>query len=360
MPGVHVVRPLDMAAIEAVGFDLDHTLVLYDDAAVNALAYAETCESLAGTAFFCGPRARLEPSYDETQVCRGLLLDTAGGSVLKPDAAGRVRRARRRGGWLAGSDIEAAYPIPLELTRRFHPIHSPFDLPTAYFYQQLTVDNGYGEACTTIRRELDRVHTRGRFKRRVLERAESLVRPLASGIAPFETLRATGKQLFVLTNSDARYTVALLDRLFGALWRELFVHVVVAADKPAFFRRTGGPAASSDTTAVVEGASAGWLESSLGVAPERVLYTGDNVAADAIPARGRGWRTALVVPELTETVGGHWGQALFDDTHPTWLAATIAAHADVYAEELDDILGLARARRLRPASHPLASSGECP
>jgi FMN phosphatase YigB (HAD superfamily) len=342
------VRPLRLADIDAVGFDLDHTLAVYDDARVNALAYEETRELLAA-AGRADLAARLDVPYDESRVCRGLLLDTAAGTVVKADARSRVRRARRAGAWMTGTDIASAYPAALDTSSRFHPIHSPFDLPTAFMYQHLAAPGADSAGlCTLIRRELDRAHTRGRFKRRVCADIERLVRPLPAGTAPFERLRAAGKTLFVLTNSEADYAAAVLDRLFGPHWKALFDTVVSAAAKPDFF-----------------GTAAARLEASLGITdPARILYAGDSVMSDIVPARRRGWRTAGVVQELSggDRDGGDWGPALVDDTGPTWFAAAITGSADVYAASVGDLIGAGAQVEFTPGPHPLGAGadGDCP
>jgi FMN phosphatase YigB (HAD superfamily) len=216
-------------------------------------------------------------------------------------------------------------------------------------YQRLaTPGTDCADLCGLIRSELDRAHTRGRFKRRVLDDVERLVRPLPSGTAPFEGLREAGKTLFVLTNSEADYATALLDRLFGPSWHTLFDTVVSDAGKPGFY---GAPAAR--------------LEASLGAgAPGRILYAGDSVMSDTVPARRRGWRTAHVVQELSggRHDTGDWGAALVDDGVPTWFAAMITASADVYAAEVGDIIAEGPEAEFTRAPHPLAAAPDpdCP
>lgn len=350
-PAVHVVCALDLAEIDAVGFDLDHTLAVYDDAGVNALAYDETCEFLTDAGF---PAARLGAPYDESAVCRGLLLDTETGAAVKADAVGRVRRALSDGAWLSAADIDRAYAAPVDGSARFHAIHSPFDLPTAFFFQLLShTNNDFAGTCRSIRHHLDRAHTRGRLKQRILSDVERMVHPLASGTAPFERLREAGKRLFVLTNSETDYSEALLDRLFGDRWRTLFDVVATGARKPSFFGVASPIGAAADQ--VVDGANAPWLESSLGVAPHRVLYVGDSVKSDTLPARRHGWRTAHVVQELGERGTDAWGGALFEDGQPTWFAAMIAAHADIYAATVRDVLEPGPTARFVPAQHPFST-----
>lgn len=349
---VHVVRLLDLDRIDAVGFDLDHTLAVYDDARVNALACDETCDTLSADGFPSLASAR----YDETRVCRGLLIDTERGAVVKADHLGRVRRALCRGNWLDGDDRAREYPrgVTVAPGGRFHPIDTPFDLPAAFLFQ---VDAGRDPAatCRAVRSHLDRAHTRGRFKGRVLDDVDRCVLPFPFDLAAFEHLRAARKRLFVLTNSAAAYAASLLDHLFsGPLWRSLFDVVAADAGKPAFF--TGREAALVREAPVVEHAHARWLEDRLGVRAGRVLYVGDSTRSDIHPARAHGWRAAQVVPELSATASALWGSPLFEGNTPTWFASQIARHADVYAPSLADILALDPRSTLEPDEHPMGTA----
>ena len=342
---VHAVRDLDLAGIDAVGFDLDHTLAVYDDASVNALAYEETCAFLADAGLASDV---LSIPYDESHACRGLLLDTATGVALKANAGGQVVQAWHGDSLLAADAITDRYAGRVDDSGgagRFHTIHSPFDLPTAVFFQRLATSSPDPAAlCLTIRRELDRSHTRGDLKRRILDDVERLVRPLPDATEPFRHLREGGKRLFVLTNSEADYATALLDRLFGADRHTLFDAVVPHAAKPRFF--SGG---------------AFQLEAELGVTAGRVLYIGDSVMSDTEPARRHGWRTAHVVQELgAASPRGRWGDPLLHSGTPTWFARLITDSADVYAAHVSDVIAPGPAARFTAAPHPLATAPDSP
>jgi hypothetical protein len=97
--------------------------------------------------------------------------------------------------------------------------------------------------------------------------------------------------------------------------------------------------------------SARALEEFFGAAVDRILYIGDNPAADSVPARTRGWRTALVVPELETnplssdaTEGAPngdadgWGSVLSENGRPTRFARVVRESADVYAARIERIL----------------------
>lgn len=338
---VHVVRDLDLSAIDAVGFDLDHTLALYDDERVNGLAFEEARGFLLERGY---SPSLIPPSeeYDESGVCRGLVVDTDNGCLLKADGDGRVRRASRAGRWLAQDEIARRFPEPLPGIERFHAIHSPFDLPTAFLFHRLSGRGADDErVCAEIRHDLDRAHTRGTLKDRILGAVDSLVHPLATSPSAFARLRDAGKRLFILTNSEAPYTVGVLDHLFhGPSWREVFSFVVTHAGKPGFFEGAAHGARRYDDV-VFHDASAGELEVMIGVSADRVLYVGDSVKSDTLPARRFGWRTAHVVQELYEDrAEGPWGSPLTEGGRPSWFATMIAKHADIYAPRVCDLLEL--------------------
>ena len=95
--GLAVNRPLDLARIDAVGFDLDHTLALYDDHAVNALAMAEAQELLVAHRGYRPNDVIVAPQRGDFEAARALCLDLASAHVVKLDADRRVRVARRGG-----------------------------------------------------------------------------------------------------------------------------------------------------------------------------------------------------------------------------------------------------------------------
>lgn len=337
---VHALRTLDLSEIRAVGFDLDHTLAVYDDERVNAIACEETCEYLVDAGY---PRSLRDLAYDETSVCRGLSIDTARGCVVKLDGSGRARRASRGGAWVECDD-EAVQPED-----ELHGILSHFDLPTAFLFDTISTGQrgDHAAVCRDVRTHLDRAHTRGDFKRRVLADLSTLVRPL-SITAGLRRLRDDGKRLFVVTNSEEEYTAEILDYLIRdesgrSCWRDLFGAVAAGADKPRFF----------------EGGAAAGLEARLGASGSQVLYVGDHPLFDAAAASAFGWRTALVVPELAspEADATRWGSPLWESGRPSWFSTLITRYADAYATRVEAFLEPSPRARLEPRGEgPLGDS----
>ena len=208
---------------------------------------------------------------------------------------------------------------------------------------------------------LDRAHRYGDLKRRIVAAPERFIerRPeLGEMIARF---RAAGTSTFVLTNSGYEYTVDVLEYLFPNVsdrpgWQTVFDAVVVDADKPSYFRsETATPAVSlaaagAACAAVWRAGVAADLERFFRPPPGRILYIGDNPAADCVPAAARGWRTALVIPELDTDAFPYgpgprpagaddgWGSVFVDSGRRTRFARVLGESADVFASRVDWIL----------------------
>ena len=348
-PRVRVNRPVDPSRIRAVGFDLDHTLAVYDDDRVNALAAEETIGYLVEDHGY--PEALRDIRYDGRRTARGLQIDLGRATITKLDADRRVLRARHAGTWVDG--IDTPYDDDALAWPNGHPIHSPFDLPTAFLYDEvsrLLIEAGHAldgtRLCRDIRRELNRAHTEGRLKQRIMEDIGAFVHPLPGFAAQLSQLRDHGVHVFLLTNSDFDYALALLDYLFPGSptpeWPELFVTSFVHAQKPGFF--DGGdpgrelPHGRGGSGTVGHSGNAGILESELLSAPHEVLYVGDHAAFDVAPAAARGWRTVHVVPEMSGLgADSIWGHALSDDGRPTWFGAFGRDAADATVAGVEDV-----------------------
>jgi 5'-nucleotidase len=359
--GVYVNCSLDLSDTAVLGLDLDHTLAVYDDAGVNTLAYEETCRKLVELSQYPTSVADLE--YADSAMIRGLLADTVSGNLLKLDHRDRVRRALAGQRYLKTDDISVSYGDgPYPYPDRYQ-VCSPFDLPAAALFASVQQFLPRGETSTTgilgdIVRTLDHVHRFGELKRRIVSQLDRFVekRPgVGEMIAEF---RAHGKKTFLLTNSDYDYTAEVLEHLFPSgkrkrHWTSLFDAVVVSADKPNFFRaprRSARPRARRNA-AVWSGGDAAALEEHLDVAPDRIFFIGDNPAADSAAARARGWRTALVVPELESdaqppnlagdrdgTSSSGWGSVFWEGGSPTRFARMIRESSDLFASRVETIL----------------------
>ncbi len=333
------IRPLDLGSIDAVGFDLDHTLAIFDDHAVNVIAATETVPILASV----GHPGAVFPTENITTTARGLSMDLRHGNVIKIGGDGRVKLARRGETWLDAGAIAAIYDghDPADESTTWH-VNSPFDIPTLWFFSTLgsrirdQADTAYAASVLRdIRRSLDHSHTHGELKRHIERDLSRYVSPVNGALAGLQHWKANGKRLFVVTNSEQDYAARVLDHVLGAGWDALFDLVLTDAGKPRFFADT--PASQ--------------VETRLGVEPSRILYAGDNSRADIAPARRRGWKTVHVVAELAApTTESPWAGALDHQGSPTWFAKVIHEHADATCARIDAFLALDPRAELQPGS----------
>jgi HAD superfamily 5'-nucleotidase-like hydrolase len=104
--------------------------------------------------------------------------------------------------------------------------------------------------------------------------------------------RQAGKTLLLITNSDNRYTDAVMTHAFdqflppGMRWRDLFDFVIVNARKPDFFRSSQPlyevvtdeglmrPAATMERGGMYSGGTAKQVEAALGISGDDILYVG--------------------------------------------------------------------------------------
>jgi HAD superfamily 5'-nucleotidase-like hydrolase len=358
-----VNRSIDLRDIEAVGFDLDHTLALYDDEAVNAIAMAEAQELLVSRRGYLACDVAALPQPGDAATARALALDLAHSLVVKLDADRRVRIARRGGAWLDGEEIERAHPDRVsEHADAVHPISSPFDTPTLWLFEAVTGALGgrhpspstgalmdTARVCRDVREMLDFSHTQGDLKRHLVRDLARFVSPVVGAVSRLRDWRRVGKRLFVVTNSELAYASVVLDLVVGPDWRSLFAVVATSSAKPAFFDRRATSTRrvdleSSQHAVVVEGAHASSIEQIIGVAGERVLYAGDNPVADIRAARAYGWRTAHVVAEMGASIddaGGEddrWGSPFAAGGERSWFARMVSENADVACDRIDRLL----------------------
>lgn len=360
MPGIDPssffcpIRPLDLSIVDAVGFDLDHTLALYDDHSVNLLAAAETVPILVSAGH---PDASF-PTENVTTTARGLSMDLRHGNVVKIGSDGRVLVARRGDDWLTTDAIAASYDghDAGDEATTWH-VNSPFDIPTLWFFSTLgprirdPKDTAYAtRVLGDIRRSLDHSHTHGELKRRIARELARFVTPAGDLTPQLQRWKQSGKKLFVVTNSDPVYAGTVLDHVLGSNWQDLFDLVLTDAHKPRFFADDHGrPPRESARSHVLDHAHASHVEERLGVEPSRILYAGDNARADIVPARRRGWKTVHVVAELAARVEATpWAGALHHHGTPTWFARTIRDHADASCARIGAFLALDPQSHWRP------------
>ncbi|KAF3826566.1 hypothetical protein GH733_009091 [Mirounga leonina] len=293
-----VNRSLALGKIRCFGFDMDYTLAAYKSPAYEALAFELLLERLVcGSCLGWEAVARCEPWHLHPQplrsLPRGLVFDVLCGNLVKVDTHGNI--------W-------SFYPskfIQRDDLQRFHILNTLFDLPgegwmaATYLYACL-VDFFSGcfrdtKLFQDVNDAMDNVH-------------QSVRIPILLG-----KMKEVGK-VFLATNSSYNYTDAIMTYLFGIgeaeasdrPWRSYFDLIVIDIQKPRFFAE--GMVlrqVNADSSKLPVGTYTGPHQHCAG---KDILYIGDHIFGDILKSKkGQGWRTCLVVPELSRELA-IWAQ----------------------------------------------------
>lgn len=316
-------RTLNLRSIQVVGCDMDYTLVHYDSERWEQSAYEYMKRAFEARGW---PVHQLR--FDPELATLGLVIDVERGNLVKANRFGHVRNASHGTAMLDFEAWRAAYgTAPIDLAEsRWQFMNTLFSLSEACLYMQLVdlLDLGrlepglsYHALYEEVRRVLDATHLEGSLKAEILSDPSRYVILDEELPKALWELKAAGKQLLLITNSEWSYTQRMMSYAFDRFlpsgsWRELFALVIVQARKPEFFSRRSpvfrlvdepsrytphiGALKAGD---VYLGGDARAVESSLGVEPDHILYIGDHIFADVHVSKDiLRWRTALVVREL--------------------------------------------------------------
>ncbi|XP_049640596.1 5'-nucleotidase domain-containing protein 4 [Suncus etruscus] len=339
---IFVNRSLALGSIRCFGFDMDYTLAAYKSPAYEALAFELLLEHLVCIGY---PHEILRYTYDPAFPTRGLVFDALYGNLLKVDAHGNVLLGTHGFAILSEAEIWSMYPskfIQRDDLQRFHFLNTLFNLPETYLYaclvdffsrcsRYINCDTGYqhGNLFMSFRSlfqdvtdAMDNVHQSDCLKEKTLQNLEKYVEkderiPMLLG-----KMKEVGK-VFLATNSSYNYTNAIMTYLFETgeaetqtrPWRSYFDLIVVDTHKPGFFAegtvlrqvntdsgklRVGTYTGPHQHCAVYSGGSSDMVCELLGVHGKDILYIGDHIFGDILKSKKQqGWRTCLVVPELT-------------------------------------------------------------
>ncbi len=317
-------RTLNLRSIQAVGCDMDYTLVHYRSELWEASAYQHVKNVLADEGF---PVDELK--FVPELASLGLVVDTELGNLVKANRFGHVRKACHGTQMLDYEQLRQVYTtVPIDLSdRRWQVMDTLFSLSESCIYMQLVdlleqgkLDRGlsYRELYASVTRAMDSAHLEGKLKAEIMAAPERYVVPDTELPQALLDLKQAGKKLLLITNSEWEYTSVMMSHAFdehlpdGQTWRDLFDLIVVQARKPEFFsgrapafrlvddegrcRPHVGLLAEGD---VYLGGNARLIEQSLGVNGDHILYIGDHIFADVHVSKDLlRWRTALVVREL--------------------------------------------------------------
>lgn len=322
-------RNLKMTSIQWVGFDMDYTLAIYDQARMDSLQVDATVERLVRRGY---PSFLTNLEYDHRFPIRGLLIDKRYGHILKMNRFKVVRR-----GWhgLSALPKEAIRELYTNRrirpqTARFHWIDTLFSLSEVTAYAAIVealerrrtpVD--YGQLFRDVRESIDEAHRDGTVYANVLGDISRFILRDGDLAETLHKLRSAGKKLFLLTNSPWSYTDSVMRYLLGSAmteypsWRHYFDLVIVAAQKPRWFQegrplleRDGAvlrePAEPLERGKIYEGGSLREFERLIGAPGSGVLYVGDHIYGDMLRSKKESaWRTAMIIQELGAELEAH-------------------------------------------------------
>jgi len=389
---VYTNRNLRMQSIEAIGFDMDHTLAVYDTVPFDELCFEMAIDRLIQIKGY--PERIRTVTWAPEAAVRGLLVDKKLGNLLKVDAYNHVTRARHGWRFLEKDERRTAYQrgrIRIG-SNRYRVFDTLFDLPEGSLYTALVdlhdnegVDLGvsFRTLYDDIRGAVDTLHADGSLKARITADLGRYFITDPDLVPTLKKFRESGKRLFLLTNSEAEYTGAVMDHLVGGRrgsWEELFDLVICSAGKPSYFVSGGsGEPVTPDLDPRIPnraghcfmGGDSFFLEQKLGCRGDSLLYFGDHTYGDILRSKKSvGWRTAMIVPEVEAEVEalrplrGRWQELaavedrledlIVEQDHLLAIGGDTAARIAELEQEVADSLGRrARLQRtLKAAFNP--------
>lgn len=327
--GVFVNRTLNMRSVEAVGYDMDYTLIHYNVDVWEAAAFDAARAVLSERGW---PVADLH--FDPDQFTIGLAFDLKLGNLVKATRFGYVVRAQHGNVLLSFEEQRDVYREDIvELSSsRFEFMNTLFELSRASLFTQLValLDAGrlagvrsYADLYDVVNEALGEAHLAGVLKAEIVADPDRFVDRDPQIVPTLLDQRRAGKKLALITNSDWSYTSQMMNYSFdrycpdGTTWRDLFDVVIVSANKPRFFSANdpiyrvvdedeslllphSGPLESGQ---VYFGGNAHLVEQSLDVSGGQPLYVGDHLFGDVHVTKDiLRWRTTLIARELESEI----------------------------------------------------------
>jgi HAD superfamily 5'-nucleotidase-like hydrolase len=326
--GVYCNRTLNMRSIKVIGYDMDYTLIHYHVTQWERRAYEDARQRFLERGW---PVAHL--TFDPELVIRGLIIDTDRGNLLKANRFGFVKKAIHGTRSMTFEEQREAY------SRTIVDLHEPrwvflntlFSLSEGCIYAQLVdlLDKkllpepmGYVDLYEHVRAAMDATHVEGKLKAEIIANPDPYVLLEPDTALTLLDQKNAGKKLMLITNSEWGYTSPMMHYAFdrfmppGMTWRDLFDVIIVGARKPDFFT-THTPIYEVATEegllrpgirelrpgVAYQGGSASFIERSLRVSGDEVLYVGDHMFGDVnVTKNVLRWRTALVLRELEDEI----------------------------------------------------------
>ncbi|XP_071506591.1 cytosolic purine 5'-nucleotidase-like [Diadema antillarum] len=346
---VFVNRSLSMEKIKFFGFDMDYTLAMYKSPQYEKLGFELIVQRLVTIGY---PQDLFNFEYDPSFPIRGLVFDKVFGNLLKIDTYGNILVCVHGFKFLNSVEIGELYPNKFIALRteqeRIYVLNTLFNLPETYLIACLVnyfstqaefvetsnrgVQKGdlfmsWESIFSDVRNAVDWVHMKGSMKDKTVENPEEYIIKDPRLPVLLQRMRDNGKRVFLVTNSDYKYTKKVMKYLFDfphgptpgsphKKWYEYFDVCIVDARKPSFFGngtilrqvdldtgslKIGSHVGPFQKGQVYSGGSCDVICDMLGARGNDVLYIGDHIFGDILKSKKeRGWRTFLVVPEVAQ------------------------------------------------------------
>jgi len=321
---IYVNRLLNLKKIKVVGFDMDYTLVPYKIEKFEKLAHTLATKRLVENYSYPEEVGRLKFHLDRAII--GLVIDKRNGNMLKLSRFGKVKIAYHG---LEEIDFRERQQIYRERVidlrdYDFQSLDTAFAISSGVLFAQIVQLKkaginlpDYRQLAHEVSASIDNLHKDGTLKNILKADFGEYVRRDSEVAPTLERLKAYGKKLMIITNSDYAYSRILLDYALNPFlkrhrnWQELFDLVVTLADKPKFFasphrflkidtetgqlRNHGGPISRG----IWQGGWFGDVQEGMGIPGDEFLYLGDHIYGDVVSIKKLcDWRTALVLNGL--------------------------------------------------------------
>lgn len=325
-------RTLNMRSLQAIGYDMDYTLIHYRIDEWERRSYEHLRRRLVQKGW---PVEGLE--FEPELMVRGLVIDRELGNIVKANRFGYIKRAFHGTRPLPFEELRNTYSRTIvDLSEpRWSFVNTFFSLSECCMYAQLVelLDEGklpravgYEELHRRVVTALDEAHMEGALKAEIIaDPGRFVVLDPETPLTLLDQQRA-GKQLMLITNSEWTYTRSMMAFSFdpflpkGMSWKELFDVVIVGARKPDFFLGHAPifevvneegllrPALALREGGIFLGGSARQVERHLKLSGSEILYVGDHMYGDVHVSKNiLRWRTALIVRELEGEVEAEEG-----------------------------------------------------
>ena len=313
-----------MEEIKAIGFDMDHTLAIYNSSTFEALAFEETLKKFIENGY---PKELAKLKFNPNFLIRGLLVDRERGNLLKVDGHKYVKTAYHGHQKLSKSQRRNLYNRDSFVAEKLLSVDTLFALSEVQLFIEIVdymdlnpgkILKTYSEVYMDLRVFIDSAHRDGSIKNKVLNDIEKYIIRDKYLVNTLVKLIDDGKSLFLLTNSQWDYTKEIMKYLLDdaheefPVWQDYFEYILVGGSKPNFFSGNQ-PFFEVDLNSdllrpnpnnlipgkVYHGGNADSFQYHTGLSGDEILYVGDHIFGDIMKSKGTlNWRTMLVLDEL--------------------------------------------------------------